>query len=489
MILPIIGDNLAARIGAILLGGFVFVALIVTLLIMWPRPGDTASGLFSLPLPHETLTIVEAVEASPPQSRHLVVRALNTSIITVHLATEFPPVAEGLQRSPRMEVLFRGYADNLGDRVFRVDLRRGLVPAFMSLEGRSSPAPVQMAIQMRDGQVLIIERRPPELVRSYIGRSAFAAAAVGLVLLSALALAVRQTVRPVNRLAEVARAFSLDSTTADLPLSGPRELRELSAAFNEMQNRIRHLVDDRTRLLAAVAHDLRTYLTRLRLRMDFVSDPEQRLRGERDVDEMARLLDDILLFAQRDVQKPRPMAATEALPLIPELMALVAIRREVGDDVSLAHAETVPEPHIACPQLVLRRMLANLVDNALAYGDRARLSVEIDEALVTVVVDDDGPGIPEAELSRLLLPFERMEESRARATGGAGLGLSIVRALADGCDAVLALVNRPEGGLSASLTFPVVLPPPVGPGPWSMLDQSRAFTAATMASVVIPNSR
>ncbi|MFV4649127.1 HAMP domain-containing protein, partial [Mycobacterium tuberculosis] len=155
-----------------------------------------------------------------------------------------------------------------------------------------------MSIRMRTGEVLIVERRPPALVRNYLARIAAGVALAALVLFAVLALAVRQTAKPVNRLANAVRAFSLDGGSPPLPVTGPRELRDLSTAFNDMQQRIRALVEERTRVFGAIAHDLRTYLTRMRLRADFIEDGDQRRRAEIDIDEMSQILDDILLFSQ-----------------------------------------------------------------------------------------------------------------------------------------------------------------------------------------------
>src|SRR5262249_10418261 len=150
--------------------------------------------------------------------------------------------------------------------------------------------------------------------------------AAALTLLVGLGLAIRQTSRPVRRLAEAARRFSLDHAAPDLPLRGPREIRELSGALNEMQHRIRELAAERTRLLAGIAHDLRTYLTRLRLRVDFIDDGDQRERAARDIEDMSELLTDTLMFAKQTT-RPNPAVTCDARK---EVAALVERRRELG---------------------------------------------------------------------------------------------------------------------------------------------------------------
>lgn len=443
--LPAITNSPAARLGGLIIGAAVAVALLMALLLIWPRPGEPGGGLFYLPVPEETAAIVEALEASPPTARPLILKALSTSVVTVRMAGDFPPVPAGLTRSPELETLFQRYTEALQDRRFRVDVRRQVLPSFLSLEPAHDQPSIQMSIRMRTGEVLIVERRPPALVRNYLARIAAGVALAALVLFAVLALAVRQTAKPVNRLANAVRAFSLDGGSPPLPVTGPRELRDLSTAFNDMQQRIRALVEERTRVFGAIAHDLRTYLTRMRLRADFIEDGDQRRRAEIDIDEMSQILDDILLFSQ---QNARAAPAGGRIDVAELAGRFVAIRQELGQAVTLecaAHARAL------CPPLALNRMLANLVDNALRYGERARIRVEGEAGVVRLIVDDDGPGIPAEALARVLQPFERLETSRARSTGGVGLGLSIVKALADSAGVTLTLENRLEGGLRVTL--------------------------------------
>jgi signal transduction histidine kinase len=311
-------------------------------------------------------------------------------------------------------------------------------------------------VGLRAGGVLVIERRPPAAARRYIGRFAVFFAGMACVLLLGLALAVRQTSRPVRHLAEAARRFSLDQQAPDLPMTGPREVRDLASAFNELQGRVRGLVAERTRLLAAIAHDLRTYLTRLRMRAEFIDDEDQRDRAERDIDEMAQLIDDTLLFAQRTIQPVPSQAAT--CDLMEEIQGVVAQRQELGEPVTLADERAAPGPlPVGCPAPSLRRMLNNLIDNAVRYGERARVAVKSSPTAAEVSVEDDGPGVPAGALAELAQPFLRLEASRGRDTGGAGLGLAIVESLAQSCGGAMELSNGPTGGLRALLKFPTPL--------------------------------
>jgi signal transduction histidine kinase len=280
-----------------------------------------------------------------------------------------------------------------------------------------------------------------------------------MALLAGLSMAVRHAARPVEALARAARRFSFDQAAPDLPVTGPRELRELSAAFNDMQGRIRDLVEARTRALAAIAHDLSTYLTRLRLRADFITDDHQRLRAICDIEEMSLLLDDTLTFAQPGAAGHLGGPSCDAEV---EIVAFLDQARELGWPVRLIAAGAMSPARVACNGLSLRRMLHNLADNAVRYAGQAEIRLRKTRGALEIEIADRGPGVPPADLARIVQPFERLEASRGRETGGAGLGLAIVRSLAERAGGSLTLENAAEGGLRAILRLPE--PPGAAPG-------------------------
>jgi signal transduction histidine kinase len=439
----LIVDNLSTRISAILLAGMAALLLAGAALLVWPTP-DGGVRFFQLPLPAEARTIAEAAEASPPASRAAVIRALDSSVIRVSGQAGFPPQLPGARPARPGDFGYRAYARALGGRDFRIDLREGRALTNSRLGRR----PLRLSVRLRDGEVLVMQRRPPQTARGLLARVIAAVAAVLLVTLGMLALAVRQATRPVTELAREVARFGDGLSPRPLPLRGPGEIRALAAAFNALQDRIAELLDQRTRILAAVAHDMRTYLTRLSLRTEFIADPAQREKAARDLAEMSAMLDDTLLFARQD-RTDAP--AAEPLDLTAELAALAAARRELGETVSVDL-----EPGLAArtPQLVLRRMVGNLLDNAARYGGAARVVARRLDGEVSLAVVDDGPGVDPAILDRLAQPFERGEASRSRGTGGVGLGLSIVQALAHAHGGRLLLANRPEGGFRAEIRLP-----------------------------------
>jgi hypothetical protein len=282
-------------------------------------------------------------------------------------------------------------------------------------------------------------------------------AAFGVMTLTALLLtlwAVRRLTRPVRDLAAAADRLGRDVNAPPLPETGPAEVATAAHAFNTMAERIRRFVGDRTQMLAAIGHDLRTPITRLRLRAEFLEDDEQRRKMLADLDEMEAMIAATLAFARDDA------AAEPSVPL--DLAALV---RTVLDEAADARPE-LPAERIAyagpehltvrARPVALKRALANLVGNALAYGGAARATLLPPSqrgAVLRLTVEDDGPGIPTAELEQVFQPFWRLEGSRNRQTGGTGLGLPIARNIlrAHGGDVVL---RNGRGGLVAEATLP-----------------------------------
>lgn len=263
-------------------------------------------------------------------------------------------------------------------------------------------------------------------------------------------LAFYLIVRPLRRLARAADNFGRDLPgTPPLPETGSREVREAAQAFNRMQCRIRDFVDERSRTLAAVSHDLRTPLTRMRLRVEQL-DEAQRLPLQKDMDELQQLMDTTIDLARESSGEDFAPVDVAAL-----LESLVEDRQDMGQNLILADAGDLDgvAPLLARP-LSLKRCLGNLLDNAVRYGGRAVVSVRDGRDALEIVIDDTGPGIPEADLARVFEPFYRLEPSRNRSTGGNGLGLAIARSMARQHGGDIMLSNRPEGGLRARLTFP-----------------------------------
>jgi signal transduction histidine kinase len=292
---------------------------------------------------------------------------------------------------------------------------------------------------------------PPEPWRS----PDFATAFIVMTILGGImiAWAVRQLLVPVRTLAEAAERLGRDVANAPaLPETGPFEIVTAAVAFNTMASRIRRFVEDRTFLLTAIGHDLRTPITRLKLRAEYMEDDEQRLKMLADLDEMESMVAATLAFG-------RDITATEAVTRIDLASLLRTILDEASDGApdhadSLAYAGPDHLPINARP-LSLKRAITNLVGNALKYGDAARINLsQKPPQTVQIDIDDNGPGIQPCDIETVFEPFRRLETSRNRETGGSGLGLSIARNIIRAHGGDILLQNLPAGGLRARVTLP-----------------------------------
>jgi signal transduction histidine kinase len=267
-----------------------------------------------------------------------------------------------------------------------------------------------------------------------------------LLLVIVLYATARSITRPLSDLARAADSVGRDSRPAQLEERGARELRDAARAFNTMQDRLRRYLDSRSRVLAAMSHDLKTPLTRLRLQVEALDNPGMQLRIGRELDEMESMVREALsLFRGLDDGEPAVSIDVDAL--------LTKIRSEFLDmSAEVTVSGHALQSYTGKPQ-ALKRCLTNLLANAVKFGTRAEVVVEDGTELI-IRVRDRGPGIPPAELERVFEPFYRLESSRNRDSGGTGLGLSIARDIAQAHGGSLTLSNLPAGGLEATLRLP-----------------------------------
>jgi signal transduction histidine kinase len=275
--------------------------------------------------------------------------------------------------------------------------------------------------------------------------------------------AVRRATGPLKTFAAAARDLGADASAPPLAETGPREVRDAARAFNGMRERIRRFVEDRTRMVAAISHDLRTPITRLRLRAELMDDGPARAKMLADLDEMERMVSATLAFA-RDDSAPKARAPVDLAVLLREMVADGEAR--AGESPRAYQDAPLPgrglKASYAGPascvvtgdELALKRAFANLLENAWRYGGAARVTLGGTDGHAEVAIDDDGPGIPEEERDNVFRPFYRLESSRSRETGGAGLGLALARSAILAHGGTIALANRPEGGLRVRVTLP-----------------------------------
>ena len=259
--------------------------------------------------------------------------------------------------------------------------------------------------------------------------------------------AVRGQTRSLRALAHAAEKLGRGETVEALPTNGPAEVAASARAFNTMQARLSEYLRDRLKLLAGVSHDLRTPLTTLRLKAEFVEDEAQRADLIASIDEMTAISEATLAFTRAD-------AAGEATQRV-DLTALIA---EVAEPFKLAgeRVEIAPAPPLSylCRPVALKRALRNLVENAIRYGGGAAISLDRRLQTLVIAVEDEGPGVPEGLIEEAFKPFVRLEGSRSAETGGIGLGLAIARSVVKAHGGSLTLKNRAQGGLRAEVRLP-----------------------------------
>jgi signal transduction histidine kinase len=305
---------------------------------------------------------------------------------------------------------------------------------------------VRMQLRLSDGSMLyVLARRVPMPVADWV---TWLLLAQLLVLALCAWAGMRLVTRPLARLAQAADRLGPDLRPSPVAESGPAEVAQAARAFNAMQRRIAGTVQERMQILAAISHDLQTPITRMRLRVDLADDLPDADRFRDDLEAMRTLVHEGVSYAKTLQGSDE---ALRRLDLDALLRSLVNDYADTGRPVTLAGEAGIA---IATRPQALRRILTNLVDNALKYGERAEVGVRLQDGAVLVEVCDAGPGIPEDQLAAVLQPFYRLESSRNRETGGTGLGLAIAHQLALSLGGALALHNRPGGGLCASLRLP-----------------------------------
>jgi signal transduction histidine kinase len=280
----------------------------------------------------------------------------------------------------------------------------------------------------------------------------FAAIAAIVMTSIAAALVARRVARPLLKLSAAATIAAQGGSAPRVPEEGPDDVRRAAAAFNTMTDQVTRTLESQRQLLSAVGHDLRTPITAMRINIEFVTDAELRERLEHNLEELQELTEAVLSAAKGAGGEPKRNVDIAAL-----VESLCADLDDMGKPVTwYPH---VPAP-IVCRPNEIRRAVRNLIENAIAYGKEASVRIDGVRNGYEIVVEDKGPGIPEADRQRVFEPFVRLESSRNVETGGTGLGLTLVRTIAAGHDGTVTLENRAEGGLRARLYLPMPTPSP-----------------------------
>lgn len=432
---------------------------------------DRGSGVYRLGAQQTAHRIAEAARILgrlPREQRDAVIQEMNGPSFSVALAVDPVDVSGGFAEHDRYEQALSGAIQRNLPPAWRASVeivrlgRERRPPSYVAVDLSPleqwiarhfyfilpSAHSVVSQIRFDDGTVAVFYARIPHEPLSRL-ESLVPRLLLNLAIFTLLgAVAIATITRSLKRLAGAAERAGIEPEGAPLPEEGPKEVRSVIRAFNKMRQQLRGYLTERARIFGAMSHDLRTPITRMRLRAEMIEDATVRSKFVRDLDEMEAMAGSALeVFKTLGTEPKRQPLDACAL-----VESMCEDWHDTGRDV--AAEGFVARPCFADPGL-LRRCLDNLVENALRYGTRARIVIEDDGSALRIVVRDDGPGIPEQDLERVFEPFVRLESSRSRESGGNGLGLAIARNIARGHGGDIVLHNSPDGkGLIAELTLP-----------------------------------
>jgi signal transduction histidine kinase len=311
------------------------------------------------------------------------------------------------------------------------------------------PPPKEKAIELtipvvRNTQLVATFFRPP---KPPWPAEIMLAAFVAIIVSSATAAYIaRRVARPLSELADAASLVARGGSAPRLRDAGPDDVRNAAIAFNAMTDQVTRTLESQRQLLSAVGHDLRTPITAMRINIEFVEDPELRDRLQKNLDELQDLTEAVLSAARGTGGETRRQVDLAAL-----VESVCADLDDLGEPVTWAGHRPAP---LFCRSNEILRAVRNLIENAVAYGKKAEVTIEEFPDAYEIVIEDEGPGIPEADRSRVFEPFVRLERSRNEETGGLGLGLTLVKSIAEGHGGAVILEDRPQGGLRARLRLP-----------------------------------
>jgi hypothetical protein len=400
----------AARLIVIFVTSLVALQVLAVAVFFLQRSRDTDTEL-RMPLPDQAAALVELLERTPKAQWPLVLRATSSTDLRVRISEQRPQGREAAwYEAPVVELILRRYLAALGGREVRVRVEPSseLLSGPMQALAWASPGAVEIEIGLKSGETLVVAAGgllhlsmlgfPPGCWAGLLG---FMVAVVAL-------LMVRREARPLLDLAQAVDRMALTSRTDAIPdvRRGAPEIRALVAAFNRLSERIAQLIKARMALIGGISHDLRTYATRLRLRAELIGDASERTKAISDLDDMKRLLDDALLA----IEAGAAVRTQELIDLAPILEREAEDRCRAGAAVALALSPAARGAQLIGDALALRRLIANVTDNALSYGREATISADVEGDDLVVLVDDKGPGIS---------PEQRDAAARPAAPGSA----------------------------------------------------------------------
>jgi signal transduction histidine kinase len=421
---------------------------LVALFGTWAARSRDAGTGFRVPLPDQVAAIVDLLDTTTPERRSLVLRALNAPEVRVAIEPEAPPAPQTSVRLVSFEWLVNQYTAVLGNRRASVRLLppegRGVL-GIVDWGGIRNAGRVQIVVPSGHEHI-VIELREPTFIRLFGLPTGFWVGFLGVGLAGLAIVAILRESRPLSELSHSITHFARLAEPRTVAVRGAPDVRALIDAFNTMQGRIAGLVKGRTILLGAISHDLKTYITRLRLRVEDLPDAQSRDKAVADLDDMASLIENSISLARGEADRHGHVPV--------DIVAILEREVRARDGCSISLSVAAGAVVMLGDEVSLRRLFANVIDNALRYGTRAEISVSEAHKQLSIDIDDDGPGIPLEERDAVVEPFYRIEGSRNRDTGGSGLGLAIAQQVVAAHSGSLSITSSPLGGARVTLTFP-----------------------------------
>jgi signal transduction histidine kinase len=420
------------------------------------RSIDTNTGL-RFPLPDQAAAIADLLDEADMRQRQLSLRAVNSDALRVSISPVRPSAPSFIERLPFVEWLVGQYLQAVDGREVEAFVLTEADGGWLGkLVQRILPSDIdtlRIAIGLRAGGWAVFETRGRPMVRMFGLPPGFWIGVFGALLAAATIYVIWRESRPISRLSLSVEQFGRSAEPDPVEPAGAPELRSLIFSVNEMQARIAVLLRGRTILLGAISHDLKTFLTRLRLRIETILDADQHAKATRDIEDMTAMIDDALSLARGDATRLRREPVN--------LVRLVAddLTTRASGLVNFSRKDECQDATINGDRIALKRLIANLVDNALRFGGSCDICLAPSPGYAVLTIDDDGPGIPEADRAAVFEPFHRLDPSRSRETGGSGLGLAIVKQIVDAHAGTIEVAASPRGGARLVVELPKSLPP------------------------------
>lgn len=435
----------------VLLALLALTASVATLgyIVNWQRPAPESWAV----LPERAAAVVDLLDHAEPRQRALILKAVNSENTVARLTRDRPLKSSDPARLTAVEWVVAQYLREVGNREVIALVEPGPPTRWRDFKlgqlRMFAREPLRIAIALADGHWIVFETRVEISSRALGIPPGFVIGAIGALVGIASILAIAREAKPLGELASSVTLFGKDAVPKPVSPRGAPEIAGLIRSVNDMQARIAALLKGRTVMLGAISHDLKTFITRLRLRAESIADEEQRAKATKDLDDMTALIDDALAIARGSALRERHVP----IELVGLLEAELA-DRPTGSCALSNHGGTA-ESIVDGDPVALRRVFGNLIDNALQYGATARVTVTRHSAHVAVTIDDDGPGIPQDERVAVFEPFYRLDSSRSRSTGGSGLGLAIAREIVTAHGGQVYVTQSPLGGARLNVELPV----------------------------------